>query len=332
MLASRALHLRTAICRKYSSAAAPHAVPILVDTSVERFRKQAFEPQLPALLPRGSFDSLPASQKWFEESSGLTVLNGAHLAPFGAAIVPLEFSNESYFTRSEQSLSFFLECVEASTSAYASKPNRYFSGYVPGARAVKRTKKSNNFFSASAITTQPRKTKKPTARVYLAQATIANLPQGLRDDVPTPAIVLKAGKGDVYDSSIWLGEAPTYTPLHRDPNPNLFVQLAGKKIVRLFKPNVGHGIFAKVQEQIGGHASASMRGEEMMMGAEKRALEEEVWGDVNNEFRGSAWQAELEPGDGLFIPKGWWHSVKGIGEGMTGSVSCLLHIVRRRSV
>jgi hypothetical protein len=248
------------------------------------------------------------------------VLNRTYLAPFGSAILPLEFSNDSHFTRSEQSLSFFLECIEASTSTYATRPNRYFSSYVPGARAVKRTKKDNDFFNASKVTAVKRSKTKPTARIYLAQAPIANLPQGLRDDLPTPEVVLKAGKGDVYDSSIWLGEAPTYTSLHRDPNPNLFVQLAGKKIVRLFRPETGRRIFAKVQEQIGGTASASIRGEEMMAGAEKKALEQEVWGENDNEFRSAAWEAELGAGDGLFIPKGWWHSVKGIGDGMTGSV------------
>jgi len=124
----------------------------------------------------------------------------------------------------------------------------------------------------------------------------------------------------VYDSSIWLGQAPTYTPLHRDPNPNLFVQLAGKKYVRLFKPDIGRAIFARVQESIGGSASATMRGEEMMQGAEKKALDVEVWQD-DAHYASSAWEAELDGGDALFIPKGWWHSIKGVGNGMTGSVN-----------
>jgi len=142
----------------------------------------------------------------------------------------------------------------------------------------------------------------------------------MRDDLPTPEVVLKAGKGDVYDSSIWLGLAPTYTPLHRDPNPNLFVQSAGKKLVRLCRPETGRAIFAKVQEKIGGSASATMRGEEMMQGAEKRALEAEVWHD-DTASRSAVWEAELESGDAIFIPKGWWHSIKGVGDGMTGSVN-----------
>ena len=148
----------------------------------------------------------------------------------------------------------------------------------------------------------------------------------MQNDVPTPSLVLSAGKGDIYDSSIWLGHAPTYTPLHRDPNPNLFVQLAGTKIVRLFKPSVGNDIFAKVQEKIGGEASAALRGEEMMKGLEKRVLEREVWGETDEGAAGG-FEAQLESGDGLFIPKGWWHSIKGVGKGMTGSVSSAIVVL-----
>jgi len=160
------------------------------------------------------------------------------------------------------------------------------------------------------------------ATVYLAQASLSDLPKGLAADVPTPEIVLRAGKGDIYDSSLWIGRAPTYTPLHRDPNPNLFVQLAGTKRVRLFRPEVGGEIFARVQRIVGGAGSATMRGEEMMMGEERRVLEEAVWEGKHQVVpEGQGQECEVSAGDGLFIPKGWWHSIKGIGEDMTGSVS-----------
>lgn len=144
----------------------------------------------------------------------------------------------------------------------------------------------------------------------------------MREDVPIPDTVLNAGKGDVYDTSIWLGAAPTFTPLHRDPNPNLFVQLAGTKMVRMFKPDVGHAIFAHVQQTIGRQSNALMRGMEMMEGKEKEALENMVWTDSHNApFHKDGFECQVDPGDGLFIPKGWWHSIRGIGQGMTGSVS-----------
>ena len=299
MLARRALRTPTAVCRAYTTARKALPVPVLATTDLETFRQEAFQTEQPALLPRGSFKSLPAIQKWFDSSSGATILNRSYLARFGSTTVPLEISNNGQFARTEQPLAFFLECVHASTSRYISQPSRGFSAYVPGAHAVKRMKRSNDFFSASTLTP-------PTARIYLAQASLVDLPAGLRNDVPTPDVVPKAGKGDVYDSSIWLGNAPTYTPLHKDPNPNLFIQLAGRKIVRLYRPETGRAIFAKVQEAIRGSASESMRGEEMMQGAEKKALELEVWSNNDdNQFKQDLWEAELGSGDGLFIPKGW---------------------------
>ncbi|CZT17029.1 related to JmjC domain protein [Ramularia collo-cygni] len=161
----------------------------------------------------------------------------------------------------------------------------------------------------------------PDTQVYLAQAELADLPQELLQDLPVPEFVMRAGKGDVYSSSIWLGRAPTYTPLHRDPNPNLFVQLKGRKVVRLYKPHVGLSIFDAVQERIGGVGKATMRGEEMMAGAEREALEEEVW-NRDGTHVGECWEADLGSGDGLFIPKGWWHSIKSLGdEGVIASVN-----------
>ncbi|OQO12298.1 hypothetical protein B0A48_02939 [Cryoendolithus antarcticus] len=317
MLARQACRRSISLPRGYVTKGLGQQISRLPIGNIETFREVAFTPSKPCLLPRNHFANISAVTKWFTSSpqdDGVAHLNTRYLSRFGSTIVPLEITNEGNFTQIQQSLSLFLECVTASTSTFIpERPNRYFSGFVPGARAIRRTNGTNDFFSASTLTA-------PTARVYLAQASLSNLPQALRDDVPTPDLVLKAGRGDLYETSIWLGQAPTYTPLHRDPNPNLFVQLAGCKEVRLFPPATGKAIFAYVQEQIGGHANATMRGEEMMQGAERKALEAAVWGEVSN-YAAKAQCAELEAGDGLFIPKGWWHSVRGTGEGMTGSVN-----------
>jgi hypothetical protein len=164
-----------------------------------------------------------------------------------------------------------------------------------------------------------RATDKSSQRLYLAQCHLADLPQSLRDDVPTPQIVQEAGKGDVYDANLWMGLAPTYTPLHRDPNPNLFLQLAGRKVVRLFRPDVGASIFTEVQKKLGRNASNIFRSEEMMQGAEKELLERQIWSQNCNLEDG--FEATLDHGQALFIPLGWWHSIKGVGKGVTASVN-----------
>ena len=118
--------------------------------------------------------------------------------------------------------------------------------------------------------------------------------------------------------------APTYTPLHRDPNPNLFVQLAGSKRVRLLEPAAGDAIYERVKLEVGQEGkegSKAFRGEEMMKGKESEVLEKAVWFGEQGDGVEGGFETEVRAGDGLFIPQGWWHSIKGIGKGVTGSVN-----------
>ena len=284
--------------RSYSTPPKWSPLKVLDGSSLEVFRSEAFNPAVPAILPRGLFSGLPASRKWFsasEDKKGLH-LNNTYLSKFGDVNVPLEYTVlnapstseaiDAAFQRSEVPFKLFLDWANSATTE---TPNR----------------------------------------LYLAQASLNGLPKGLLDDLPAPDIVVDAGRGDVYDTNLWMGVPPTYTPLHRDPNPNLFVQLAGRKTVRLLTPEKGQEVFTSIQTALGRSASASFRGEEMMKGEEKALLEGRIWDD--NYADGSShifgYQASLERGDGLFIPKSWWHSIKGVGNGITGSVGSELQVV-----
>ncbi|PHH85290.1 hypothetical protein CDD83_635 [Cordyceps sp. RAO-2017] len=145
-----------------------------------------------------------------------------------------------------------------------------------------------------------------TLHLYIAQSALGELPSPLQDDLPTPWLVQRTGH--VYSSSIWLGTTPTYTPLHRDPNPNLFCQLCGSKVVRLLPPSSGDRLFFEVQVKIRQRGNSRIRTSEMMEGPERQALHEAVWNpDTQPE---ELHEVELSAGDALFIPVGWWHSVK----------------------
>lgn len=158
-----------------------------------------------------------------------------------------------------------------------------------------------------------------SAALYLAQCPLEDLPSDLRADVPVPELINRIGRGDMYASSLWMGRAPTNTPLHRDPNPNLFVQLAGRKIVRLMKPDQGKRLYNRSRAGVG---HAHMRGDEMMVGKEMEQLDQAVWngGSEGMEAAGGV-EAILESGDALFIPLGWWHAVRGVGDGAVASVN-----------
>ncbi len=259
-------------------------VKCLNDHSVSAFQKEAFNLGIPAILPK-AFSDYPAIDKWFSTPSlerVEVVLRHEYLLPHCEATVPLELTS-----------------VAHDDFQQLRAPLKLFIEWTR---------------EASPETTD---------RLYLAQASISELPQPLRDDLPVPDLVNLAGKGDIYDTNLWIGLAPTYTPLHRDPNPNIFAQLAGRKVVRLYSPDDGAEIFRHVQEKLGRSGSQAFRGEEMMKGREKTLLEAQVWGTEEGAVpaRCTGYEAVLGQGDGLFIPKGWWHSIKGVGNGITGSVS-----------
>jgi hypothetical protein len=106
--------------------------------------------------------------------------------------------------------------------------------------------------------------------------------------------------------------------LHRDPNPNLFVQLAGRKVVRLLKPEHGRQLYERLSAAAG---RAHMRGEDMMSGLEMEKLEDAVWNNDQGNQDVTGVEAVLESGDALVIPLGWWHAVRGVGKGANASVN-----------
>jgi len=262
---------------------------VLSNAGLGTFRKSAFIPSSPALLPKGVFNHLPAVSKWFQPRAGQINgydLNQDYIRPFGSARVPLELTTSTDFIRSEAPLALFSEWMHrASASVQGSEPQE---------------------------------------RLYLAQASVDDLPQELRDDLPVPPLVTSAGRGDVYAVNLWIGLPPTYTPLHCDPNPNLFVQLVGTKKVRLLDPVAGLRTFANVQAKLGERDRVAEKhlGYELMKGVRKDSHKAQIWTDPIPLVEGEViYEAQLEGGDALFIPIGWWHSIKGTGEGVTASVS-----------
>jgi hypothetical protein len=298
------------LCRRAFSCNTQHAItPVssLKSWDVTTFRRFAFDPALPAQLPSSHTALPPACQKWFSHDDSAD----------GASDHALTISELNYsFWQQHQDITVPIELTRTS---------------LDGKRTFHRSDGPLKLFLDHSIPLQSdlpgdsfQHTSLNSPSLYIAQCALVDLPRSLSADLPTPELVIKAGRGDIYDSSLWMGRPPTFTPLHKDPNPNLFMQLAGQKVVRLFNPEAGRAIFDAVQMKLGARGNAAFRGEEMMQGQEREELERAVWENEQGgmgDWKEVGFEAKLSMGDALFIPKGWWHSVRGVGVGMNASVN-----------
>ncbi|KAK9474814.1 uncharacterized protein V1510DRAFT_438656 [Dipodascopsis tothii] len=115
----------------------------------------------------------------------------------------------------------------------------------------------------------------PYSQLYLAQTPLLQALPALAADAPAPAL-LPAGEHQ-YGGSAWIGRA-AFTPRHYDVNDNLYVMVGGRKQVSLWAPS-GRGGSAPGRNFAATAAAAAA-------------------------------VVDLEPGDGLFIPRRWWHQVR----------------------
>ncbi|KAH8204456.1 hypothetical protein TruAng_001372 [Truncatella angustata] len=279
-----------------------------LDPDLESFRQHAFTPELP-LVMRNSHLFAPV-RHWFVNHDGPSASLSDYLTQHSSVVFPYEFLHSTapgdkdsvlsfidWLRAQDEQLALCLAGTLSNTGRDIPEESTVFHQFFAPLDLLSKASEYNKLQA----------TESRVKRLYIAQSQLNELPEPLRNDLPVPSIVEHAGKGDVYDSSIWLGLEPTYTPLHRDPNPNLFVQLLSDKTIRLLTPTLGQQLYARVQNQLGSRGNSRFRGTEMMQGPERAALYDAVWG---SELSEDILEAVLQPNDALFIPKGWWHSVR----------------------
>eukprot|EP00930_Biecheleria_cincta_P041216 TRINITY_DN28223_c0_g1_i1.p1 TRINITY_DN28223_c0_g1~~TRINITY_DN28223_c0_g1_i1.p1 ORF type:complete len:479 (+),score=82.46 TRINITY_DN28223_c0_g1_i1:48-1484(+) len=141
---------------------------------------------------------------------------------------------------------------------------------------------------------------------YLAQHALLDQIPSLAADVPTPDLALCGPKGELL-RQIFFGPRGTVTPLHHDPYENIFCQVVGAKYLRLYPPAESHRLYAR-------HAQDTLSNNSAMEPAD--LLEGEVSGSYTDRFpeflKAAFVDVILEPGDQLYLPRGWWHYVKSL--------------------
>ena len=164
--------------------------------------------------------------------------------------------------------------------------------------------------------------------MYLAQHSLFTQIPRLRDDICIPDACYSAtndADADADDDAegqepmlnAWLGPAGTITPLHTDPHHNLLAQVVGRKYVRLYSPEKSAGLRPRGREggvEMGNTSAVDvgvMEGWDT--GPEETGSDGHIQTTGREEFLALSYtDCILEPGDTLYIPRGWWHYVRGL--------------------
>jgi hypothetical protein len=307
--------------------------------SVDVFRNEAFVPERPYFLPGRQPHEYPAIVKWFDGGGGTTEdnrgvdggqgskrLDATYLEPHSMSCFldyELTINNET-----KPGIERFLQwspgewdrsrgLLQKILAMAIDERQSQGHGFVRFQAPLGLLLHGDAFNYGLGSTSRP---STPLTSLYIAQNSISDLPALLQEDLPVPDLVRRTGHGDIYGSSIWLGLEPTYTPLHRDPNHNIFVQLCGRKTVRLLAPAVGERLYRAVRIAAGQHGGhGRVRHDDMMQEPERSILMGAVWENKSiivcdrlDDLRADMdfIEADVDAGDALYIPLGWWHSIR----------------------
>jgi hypothetical protein len=157
---------------------------------------------------------------------------------------------------------------------------------------------------------------------YLAQHDLFSQVPALRRDVAVLDFACEGGGGGEPLLQAWLGPAGTVSNLHWDRARNLLAQVVGAKRFRLFPPHAAAALHA---------APPPLENTSLLPLAALREPAPGGGGGGGGEWaaafpryaRGEAGapvEGVLLPGDVLYIPPGWWHTLEALT--VSCSVSC----------
>ena len=133
-------------------------------------------------------------------------------------------------------------------------------------------------------------------RKYLTLFNIFDKFPFLKEDLELSIFTKYTVENDIF---AWIGPEGTVTGFHYDSLHNLLAQVKGKKLVILVSPSDNKNMYVSDKFEYG-------------------AISSQV--DINNyneekhpKFREAKYfSVVLEPGDVIYIPKGWWHYVRSL--------------------
>lgn len=132
-------------------------------------------------------------------------------------------------------------------------------------------------------------------------AHIDDLPDEWREHVTTPAYCATA---PWLSQKMWLSPAGTVTMMHRDAADNLHLQLIGSKRFTLVDSSQSERLYPNsLLDSMPNGCRVDVEAPDFTRYPLSRELELE--------------QADLNPGDGVYIPRGTWHHVRTVADSLS---------------
>lgn len=130
---------------------------------------------------------------------------------------------------------------------------------------------------------------------YLAQHPLFDQIPELKGDIQVPEYCYLATEEDPQINA-WFGPEGTISPLHFDRSHNILSQVIGRKYIRLYPANISLHPLPAFMNQNSSRIDLDDEKQVVEYGLDKVAHVDCI----------------LNPGDGLFIPQGWWHYVRSL--------------------
>ncbi|KAG2498674.1 hypothetical protein HYH03_003419 [Edaphochlamys debaryana] len=305
-------------------------VPYADAPDLEEFLLSYLLPQQPVVIT-GAMEHWPALRRWGDLGYLQRVA--------GARTVPVEVGAHYLAEGWGQRLMTFGDFLALHIRGGGGGAGRG-AGATAGAREVTATEEESRASglaegnatdaSGSALEAAP-----GAALGYLAQHPLFEQIPVLRADILEPDYCgLGEGEegGEVQAVNAWFGPAGTTTPLHTDPHHNLLAQVVGRKYVRLYHPRLTPRLHPFPADTV--TSNSSQVDLDLITPEEPPGEVQDVPADGGTEVPGSAPRGRavsgsslsyfpgvgalpyedvvLEPGQMLFIPRGWWHFVRSL--------------------
>jgi lysine-specific demethylase 8 len=153
----------------------------------------------------------------------------------------------------------------------------------------------SQFLSQIAAENDDSNMERTSRRLYLAQQELTEVPE-LMKDIAEPEMCRSTGYKRVYKTNIWFGGSQgSCSPCHYDPYDNILVQVVGQKEVILFSPSQTDHLYPALGSIQKNTSLVNISNPDYNIHPQARHL------------RG--YRIILKEGDGLYIPKKWWHFI-----------------------